>query len=175
MRLELGPLLRSSRTIALVIATPLVANVVVWQLLVEPQHAKTQAARDAHAVAEFRPKLQGLLADTSAAVADPQRGTFSASDSTRVVETVRRLAGEHRVTLGEVEAAAADAKDGGTRSLPVSVRATGSFGKLARWLSDLEAHPGLQIEELSITPEASGSHSVAALKLTAFLRAGAGT
>jgi type II secretory pathway component PulM len=170
MPLELGPLLRRSRTIALVIATPLVANAAVWTLVVQPQHAKTQAARDAHAVAEFRPKLQGLLADTRAAVADPQRGTFSASDSTRVVETVRRLAGDHRVTLGEVEAAAPGAKDGATLPMPVSVRATGSFGKLARWLSDLEAHPGLQIEELSITPETSGSQSVAALTLTAFLR-----
>ena len=170
MRPELAPWVRASRTIALVIATPVAANVLVWTLLVQPQHAKTQAARDRHAVAEFKPRLQALIGEADAALAEWQREAFSASDPTRVVEAMRRLAGTHRVSVEDVQtdAVASQPRPAGVIPLPVSVRATGSFSKLARWLSALEAHPGLRIEQLSIAPAASGQ-SVASLKMTALL------
>jgi type II secretory pathway component PulM len=168
MRVE--RLVAVSGTAALVLATPIIANFIVWRGLVAPQQARTQAWRDALAVAEFKPKLQSALTESELALADWQRDGFTVGDPTRVVQTLQQLAGKHRVTLDGVQSDAVSAGPAPSlSSLPVSLKVVGSFSKLARWLFDVEAHPGLQIDSIVVAPDATGQ-STATVKLSAVLR-----
>jgi hypothetical protein len=155
-----------------VLLGPLIVNAVVHAALVAPQQATVRAWQETQWLLQQKPKLETLLAQSHHLLSDWGHTSFTIEDPAEPVQVIQRLAGRHRVRVvsaktGEQEfsdsvkgrrgkrrrAGSPDPSASGVSITPLVVEVTGSFGRLAQWLSDIETHAGFQIESLELAPE----------------------
>lgn len=138
--------LRSYGAWALVLAVPLLVNGAIWATLVIPQQRQERAWRARRAMTELKPKLETLVTTSHRLVAEAERSGEAPRDPAAAIQLVQRLADRQHLRLSTLKA--------GGKAAPttVGVEASGRFSKLARWLGDVEAQPGLLIESWHMTP-----------------------
>ena len=158
-RISFRALVRSYRIWVALLAVPLLVNGMLWACVVAPQRAKLRAWRETQVDATLKPKFEALLAQSGQLVRDWSLGTVTREDPSAVMQTVQRLADLHRVVVTEMKmeghsAKVAEHAVAGLSAMPVQLEVTGRFGKLARWISDVESHPGLEVDAWTITPGA---------------------
>ncbi len=154
-----------------VFAVPLALNVAVWRCLLQPEQARLRAMQDAHALWELRPTLQRLLAQSELALEDLDRVGFTGGE--RIVAALQAIAVERRVTVQRIRAGgpSSDPSAEGLAAMPVELEATAGFGRLGRWISDMESHRAIRVDRLTLTAGAEG-HALATMRLTVYLRSG---
>ena len=159
-----------------VVIIPLAVNVAVWRALVVPQQVTLRAWQNAQVLTELQPKLEALLSDSRQTLTEWRRTTFASDDPSAVMQVVQRLAGHHHVELKQLSASgavvsAAHAALPSQGAVPMEVEATGRFGQLARWLSEVETQSGLQVDAWDLAPAKAADQSYRlTVKLTGFLR-----
>ena len=141
------------------LALPLIVNGLLWRTVTLPQERALLAVRHTRSLTQLKPTLETLVGDSQRLITAWSGSLFSTDNPSAVMRTVQQLADAQRLQITELIAAdaAADqpgqAASGGS-AMSVRVEATGRFHQLARWISDLEAHPGLQIETWTFDPDA---------------------
>ncbi len=160
---------------AAALIVPVALNVWLWRAIVAPQQRESQTWRDTEIFLTWKPKLTGSITESHRLVMDWQRAVFSSADPSAVMQTLRRLAGEHHVQMDEMNAGVVTrgepAKAGGFSTMPLELKLIGSFGQLAHWMNAVEQEAGLQLEAWTITgAQEAGSRHQATVKLTALLR-----
>ena len=144
---------------ALVLAVPPLVNCAIWVTLVIPQHRQEQSRRSMRMMTELKPKLDTLLDTSSRLVTAAKQSWRDSKDHSAAIQLVQRLADRQHVRLSTLKA--------GGKAAALDVEASGRFSKLARWLGDVEAQPGLLIESWNITPgEQPGEPAHATVKLS---------
>ena len=151
---------------------PLLFNAFVRFAIFGPLQKRLGFLQTKYAFVQDRPRLEAALQESDRILQDWEQGVFPAGDSTAVNAAVERLAKQCRIQVAEVKT-----KPAGQSSVPgISVQALdvellGSFHRLARWVSDVEAHPGFQIESFTIAPGKESDLSVQLTsKMTALMR-----
>lgn len=156
---------------AALFVAPLVVNFLVWAVLVRPPQQQARRWRNATALAELKPKLDALLAESRRMLMDVERTGFSSEDPSAVTQAIDRLAGRHRVALGTIDTKRDQAKGRSETVMTLTVDVRGRFSKLAHWMSDVEAQSGLQIDSWTLSAgEQPGDLHTLTVNLTAFLR-----
>lgn len=159
-------------------ALPLALNIVLWRGVVQPQAQELRAWRDLKLFAALQPRLVANLGESHRAVMAWQRTVFSITDPSAVMQTVRRLADQFHVQVGEMTTKGAmqgamktEPMAASYSTMPLELQASGSLSKLARWMSAVEQQAGLQLDSWTITgaTEPGQPHHLA-VKLTAILR-----
>jgi len=155
-RQQLPDAVRRGAIVAAIVAIPLALNLVVWAGFTRPARARVQAWRDSRGLAKLKPTLEALLADSGSVIEQGRQIRFTRQDPAGPTQALQRLAGEHRLTVkairsGSQETDGASTKDAaskieGLTAMPIELTVVGSFAKIARWISDVEAEPGLQVE-----------------------------
>ena len=154
-----NPVMRSYGKWALVLLVPPLVNGALWVTLVIPQQRREQSQRSMRTMTDLKPKLETLLNASSRLVAAAKQPGGASDDPSAAIQRVQRLADRHRVRLSTLKA--------GGKAAALDVEATGRFSKLARWLGDVEAQPGLRIESWNMTPgEQFGGPAHATVKLS---------
>lgn len=159
--------LRSYSLWVVFLAVPLVVNGLAWSAFVVPQKKALGAWQDAQAVTEVKPKLKALLAENYQLRLDSGKASF-AKDYPSVMQLLQQSAGRQGVQIKETTMKGQEAQSLGKQALPLELRVTASFGKLARWMGDLESQYGFQIESWSVEKPSSGDVPELTLKMTVF-------
>ena len=147
---------------------PIILNGLVWRGFVVPQKSRLKAWQDAQAVTEVKPKLKALLAESYQLKLDWGKASF-AKDYPSVMQILQQSAGRHGVQIQETAMKGQEAqKDLGKQALPLELRVTASFGKLARWMGDLESQYGFRIDSWSVGKPSTGGLPELTLKMTVF-------
>ena len=156
---------------AALFAAPLAVNLLVWAVLVRPPQQQASRWRDTAALAELKPKLDALLAESHQMLMEVERTGFSSEDPSAVTQALDRLAGRHRVTLGTIDTKREQATDRSETAMTLTVDVRGRFSKLAHWMSEVEAQSGLQIDSWTLSAgEKPGDLHTLTVNLTALLR-----
>jgi hypothetical protein len=146
--------------------------VLLWATLVMPGQGALKAQQDARRLAEVAPKLSTAIERSRAVIGEWQRMEFSADDPAEVMQTVQRLADQHRVRVSELtsggSAAFTERAVAGFSAMPLQLQVSGAFSKLARWVSAIESQAGFQIDSWSLSPDTDAPQLT--ISLTAFLR-----
>ena len=174
---------RSGRWVALLVL-PLIVNGLVWRGMVAPAREELRAWRDTQVLADIQPTFAALLTHSEQMITAWERRGFSQEDPDAAMQQLQRLGGRHHVHITQISAIGQRtlAPTGQTTSLlptvstiPLELAVTGTFGQLARWISDVEAQPGLQIDSWTLEPDKEvGQLDRFTVHLSAFLRGGHG-
>ena len=169
---------------------PLAINGMAWGLLYSPAKKRLQTWREVQALVEEKPRLEQLLRESHEIQATWEPTLFSKGNPSEVVEAIQKLAGLHGVEIASIHTQndAAAPKSGkksmgaghgrdaaqrvpGFSTMAVHLELVGGFGKLARWVSDVESQYGLQIDAWTINGgKDPGQPSRMTLQMTAFLK-----
>lgn len=155
---------------------PLLINGMTWTALVVPARKQVETWQETAAIREITPKFEALLAESQKTLADRARSSFASDDPSAAMQAIQRLAEVHHVRIKELSAIGQTA--GGSHQaasigvVPLELEVTGHFSQLARWMSAIEGHSGLQIDSWTFAPgqAAEQAHRLT-IKMTAFLRA----
>ena len=167
---------RAVRWVALLLA-PVTLNLLIWTWLVLPQQRQLQDWQNAQAFAAIEPKLVMLIKDGGAALKDWQRTSMSRLDPGAVTQRIQQLAARYHVQVAQLEGGAIGSGKSphpGFVAMSVTLQATGSYGQLAQWMSQIESQSGLQIDSWTLTSAAAPEqpHQLK-MELTALLRSSA--
>ena len=173
---------RSGRWAALLVL-PLLVNGLAWKKWVG-EREELRAWRDTQVLADIRPAFSALLTRSEQMIAAWKRNGFSREDPAAAMQQLQRLGGRHYVHITQMSATGqhTSAPTGRPASLlptistiPLELAVTGAFGQLARWMSDVEAQPGLQIDSWTLEPDKEvGQLDRFTVHLSAFLQGGPG-
>ena len=159
---------------AALFAVPLALNGLIWAALARPPQRQLAQWLDTAAATGLKPQLAELLAESRRVLMEWERTDFTTDDPSAVTQTVERLARQHRVQLGAINAKPGEADahaPGGAAPASLTVDVSGRFSKLAQWMSDVERQSGLQIESWTMAAGATpGDPHKLTVNLTAFLR-----
>lgn len=162
-----------------ILTIPLLINLSVLVVLVMPQQASLAQWRQAQSLKQLKPNLEALLAKSDRAIQNWQRTGFTAADPAAVTQTVKRLADQCHIQVQELSTSSQHGRNDesaktkivhGFTTMPLELEATGSFNKLARWMGEIEAVSGLQIENWTLGGGESGKPHRLTIKLTAWLK-----
>ena len=164
---------RSIRWVAILLA-PVTLNLLIWASLVLPQQRRLQDWQNAQAFAAIEPKLGTLIQDGGAALRDWERTSLSRHDPGAVTQRIQQLAARYHVKVAQLEGGAigsGKSPDPEFVAMSVKVEATGSYGQLAQWISQMELQSGLQIDLWALTSaDAPEQPHHLRMELTALLR-----
>ena len=167
-RFSLQHLAQQSGRWVVFLALPLLVNGILWTAVVMPQRNRLRAWHDAHAIVTLRPQLATLLTDGQQAIQQWPQTDFGADDPSAPMQRIQRLAGAHHVKVSELQSGQAAPSQHATR--PLELEVTGSFGKLAHWLSAVESQAGFRIERWTLSPGTEpGAPNHLTVKITALL------
>ena len=178
-RISVRILMQSYGRWALVFAVPLLANLLLWRVLVEPQRASVGNARDAQAIATLKPQLESLTNQSRqlrAQSGQSAQSAFAQDDPSSVMQMVQRLAARHHVAVKELTSKGQTEKTpgrsiAGYSTVPLDLQVSGRFNQLARWMSAVESQPGLQVESWTLSPGKDAADATTlTVALSAFLR-----
>ena len=171
VRWKSRPSLKGYLPWAALFIAPLLINFLVWAALVRPPQQQRHRWQDARSLAELKPKLDSLLAESHRVLMDAERTGFTSDDPSSVTQAIDRLAGRHRVTLGKIDTKRDQEKARGDTAMSLTVDVRGRFSKLAHWMSEVEAQSGLQIDSWTISAgDKPGDPHTLTVNLTAFMR-----
>ena len=141
-----------SRVAAWLIA-PALCNFALWASLMLPQQRRLLVAQEAQAFTTLRPRLDALVQHTSQTLHAWETTGFSQNDSSQVTQVIQRTADQAHIKITDLKTEPNGGKSphAAFKTLGLQLTATGSFGKLARWLSDVESRSGFQVESCTLT------------------------
>ncbi len=149
------------------VAAPLIINGLVWKSYVVPQQATLHAWRDAQAVAESRPKLKTLLSESYQLRLNWGKASFT-KDYPSVMQVIQRSAGTHSVQVKETRMKGQQSQgDTEKQTIPLELEVTGSFSKLARWMSDIESQYGFRVDSWTLEKSSEASPQLS-VRMTVF-------
>lgn len=166
---------------AAILILPLLVNGFLWKSFTLPQQARLREWREKRLFIELKPKLEAVLGESRQLLIGWEKASFVREDPAAAIQAIQRLVGRHRVEIKEIraeedESLRQDAKQAqratpGFSTMSLNLAVTGSFDRLARWISGVEAQPGLQINswELESGEESNQPHSFTG-DITVFLR-----
>ena len=169
---NLSTLLRSGGPWILFIAAPLIVNGMIWKGFVVPQRTQLLAWHDAKSLIGLKPKLKELLAESRRIRMEWAGSAFSKKDYAGVMQTIQQSAGRYGVQVTETrtKGAAVQQETAGQSATPLELEVTGSFSKLARWMSDVETQEGFQIDSWTLKRALEQNpQSQLSVKMTVFL------
>lgn len=156
---------------AALFVVPVIANLLVWALFVRPPQQQLRRWQDAEALAQLRPKLDELLAESRRMLMELERTAFTSDDPSAVTQAIEQLAGRHHVELGQINTKREQDESRGATAMSLAVDVAGRFSKLAHWMSDVEAQSGLLIESWTLSAgDKPGAPHKLTVNLTAFLK-----
>ena len=126
---------------------PVALNLAIWRGWLVPKQARVRLLQEASVAASAKPELASLLKDSQGLAAQWKGANLGERDAFSATRRVEQIAASKRVTIMTISA-----KPGQQGSVPIEVEATGRFNPLARWLAELEAQAGLQVDEWSFAP-----------------------
>ena len=159
-----------------VLVGPFLVNGALWLCLVRPQRAALRAWRDVQAVTEIKPRLEASLAESQQALLEWEKTSQLGGEASSVRPTVQQSAERYGLQVNKISVQERGGWQGrgpvsGLSPLSLELDVTGNFGKVARWMSDLETQSGMQIDSWTLTAGADpGEPHKLAIKLTAFVR-----
>ena len=149
--------------------SPLLLNLFLWSCIFLPLQKRLSSLQSARASVEVKPSLETSLKESDLILKALNQGqaSFSGEDPSVVTEAFQQLVTRHHLLM-------ADLKTGspGGRGIPLEAELSGSFNKLARWISDLEADPRFQMDSWNFKAGAPHEPTVLRVKLTAFTQGG---
>ena len=174
---RLGPWLK----LALI---PLAVNLVLWNLFYVPQRASLRRWRQAWILVEKKPEISALLKESHELRASWEPTRFSRKDPSAPVEAIQQLVGRYDLQIRNLQTQGSAARAGngpavrntavkvpGFSTMAMSLELSGSFSKMARWMSDVESQYGFQIDSWEITGSRElGQPALMNVRVTAFLR-----
>ena len=154
-------------------AAPLAINLAVWALLVAPQQRRLETARSARRLMELKPRLESLLRRSNQLLMSWNRTEGTGDDPAASTALLERLADRHHLRLTKLTGR--QQRSEGTAdsavTMPLELEAVGRFGKLARWLSDVESQSGLQVEAWTLTSGQPDEPARMTVKLSVIMKA----
>lgn len=171
-RISLRLLIHSYAGGVVLLALPLVLNLVIWRGLVVSQQRKLEAWRGEQRLSELQPKLTALLTESREMLNELEQTRLPRNDSSEVMQVLQRLAERHRVQIKELSAEGQHSEPSGpgASTVPLDLQVSGRFNKLAHWISDVEAQADLQIDSWALEPakDLDAPHQLT-VHLTAYL------
>ena len=160
------------RRVALV-AAPLVINLAVGMLLVAPAQRRVEAEQSGRTLTELTPRLESLLRRSHQLLTSWDRTGRTGDDPAASTALLERLADQHRLQLTKLSGrqARSEGTSASASMMPVEVEVAGRFGKLARWLSEVESQSGLQVEAWTVTAGGPNEPARLAVKLSVISKA----
>jgi len=143
------------------VVMPLFLNVFVWKTLVTPSRVRLEAAYGAKIVTELRPGLEKLLRESDQTIAQGMESRFTQEDPSRPLQLLQKLATQHHVQFKEISSRGEqitgtkekqEGKALGTSGMLLELEVLGSFGRLVRWIRDVEKCLGLTVDSWKMTP-----------------------
>ena len=146
----------------IIFIAPLVLNLFLWRSFVTPQQGRLRQSVEGRTLAEAKPKLEALLGKSQQLLKNWKQSAFSKEDPAQAMQVIQKIGMKHHVQIQEIRSAgqqasqnsSAEAKQAipGFSEMPVELEVKGSFGKLVRWLGDIENESGLEVESWEIVP-----------------------
>ena len=161
---------------AAILVGPLLVNGALWFCLVRPQWAALRAWRDVQAVTEIKPRLEASLAESQQTLLEWEKTSQLGVEASSVRPAVQESAQRYGLQVNKISVQERGGWQGkgpvaGFSPLLLELDVTGNFGKVARWMSDLETQSGMQIDSWTLTAAADpGQPHKLGIKLTAFVR-----
>ena len=147
----------------IIFIAPLVLNLFLWGSFAAPQQGRLRKSVEIERMAEAKPKLEALLRQSQQRLKSWRQSAFSKEDPAQAMQVIQKIGMKHHVQIQEIRSrgqqsssdlSSAEAKRAipGFSEMSVELEVKGSFGKLLRWLSDIENQSGLEIESWEIIP-----------------------
>ena len=163
---------------------PLAVNLVLWHFLYVPQRAALQRWRQAWILVDKKPEIETLLKESRELRASWEPTRFSRKDPSAPVEAIQQLVGRYDLQIRNLQTQGSAAQVGkgkvapnattripGFSTMAMSLELSGSFSKMARWMSDVESQYGFQIDSWEMTGSRElGQPTLMTVQVTAFLR-----
>ena len=161
--------LQPSSRWAVLLAVPLLLNLLLYAGLVRPLHAQISASRQARLLSTLKPVLESTVEKSARMLTAWRLTSFSPTDPSAVMQTVQQLANTHGVQIAALNSETRT--EAGATTMPLDLQVSGRFSRLAHWMGDLETRLGFRIESWALS-SGHGPHEPQqlAVKLTAFLR-----
>ena len=120
---------------------PVLLNGFLWAGVLTPQQKKLRALQGAYTFVEGKPQLESSLQESDLILEEWEQALFPPGDPSAVTSAVERLARKNHLQIAKVQTKS---------STEVEAGLTGRFNQLARWISDVEAVPGFQVESWTL-------------------------
>jgi len=144
---DLRARLWNARPWIILFAVPLVINTLIAQLIVRPEQGRLRDWSELSRLVEIKPKLESLLTESRQVLLTREKKSgFEASDPAAALNEAERLARQHHVEIDSSQI-----KGNKAAATSFSLKVTGSFDRLARWISEAEASRGWQIDHWTLT------------------------
>lgn len=143
---EFQAALMNARPWIILFAVPLAVNLLLWNIFVLPEQGRLGGWAELERLDGFKPKLESRLMESQTLLASEKHSGFKAGGSTtEVLDEIERLAKENHVAIQTSRV------EGEKSNMPsIELNVLGNFDKLARWTSEVEATPGLQVNSWSL-------------------------
>lgn len=166
-----GRLLQFMSQRVVLLTLPLTVNLAVYFGIVQPMQARVTTLHQAQTLNKLKPALESTLTESDRILAVLRSTGFSTNDPSAVMQRLQELANTHRVHITTLNSGAQMAT--GASSTSFELQVSGRFGRLARWMGDLETQSGCRIEEwdLSRSGQAQDLQQLT-IRLTALSRSG---
>ena len=145
----------------LVIA-PLLVNVLIWKSWALPQTARLRAGEEMKKMTVLQPKFEALLGEMHQLLGDWKKSVFTKDDPSRAMQVIQKLGALSHVDIKEIRSKGqkfsekkpgqANADLSGYSEVSMDLEVRGSFGRLMRWMSEVEKQGGLEIDSWKIVP-----------------------
>ena len=132
------------------IAVPLLVNGFVAAVFVTPQKTQLQAWHDAETLATLKPKLKELLGESHRIRVEESNQGAIMQDAQGAMQAIQKTAAQNSVQV--IETRMQGQGEEGASMLPFELEVTGTFNKLARWVSDLESQKNFRIDSWALRP-----------------------
>ena len=163
---------------------PLVVNLILWQFFYLPQREALRKRRQAWILVEKKPEIEALLKKSRELRVSWEPTRFSKKDSSAAVESIQQLVGRYDLQIRNLQTQGSGPRGGemaaeknaavrvpGFSAMPIRLELAGNFGKMVRWMSDVESQYGFQIDSWEITGSRElGQPTLMSVQVTAFLR-----
>jgi len=136
----------------------------IAKAFVAPQQAKVKALCDCQTLTAIKPKLKTLLAESHRVRIERATTGFAGKESQAVMQAIQRSAGRHGVQITETKMNHQEAQS----TMPLELEVTGSFSKLAHWMSDVETQDGFRVDSWTLKKNGEAASQLS-VKVTVLL------
>ena len=126
------------------LAAPLLVNALVFRVALLPERSKVFAWKEARSLSEVKPEFQALLTESRQIRVALGKSALGRRDNQTVMQTIQQSAKRNGIQVSETKMQGQAAQENGT--VPVELDASGTFAKLARWMSELESEEGFRLD-----------------------------
>lgn len=144
------PISCALRQAGLSLALPLVVNLALYFCVTQPLKARLALARQARALETLKPALEAALKESGAILRQWRETRFASNDPSMPMQTLQQTAATYGLTIAKLNTGTQASLS--ANSMPIDMEITGKYGRLAHWISDIEARFGFSIESLSLVP-----------------------